>query len=234
MNQLNTLETIKTIYVFPALIGTYLDHSLGQEAPLFAARPVDKRICGRGYNSWRERKALGMPYLKTGKTTPYKKWVNMLERCYRGEKPAYQGCCVCPKWHDYQEFAAWYTTQPYAGMPDAELDKDVLDPLNTLYSPELCCVVPKGINLLFKDSRKRRGQLPKGVSLHQSQRGFVAAISKHGKQVNLGRFRHPIEAFEAYKQARQAYGLELAALYDGLIDPRVITLLRKLSAHIRD
>ncbi|MCY1313459.1 hypothetical protein D9M70_639850 [compost metagenome] len=94
--------------------------------------------------------------------------------------------------------------------------------------------MPKRINLLFKDSRKRRGKLPRGVSEHSSKVGFIANISKYGKLHALGRFDCLFQAFEAYKQARQEYGQELAQLYEGLIDPRVVNALRRLSAHIKD
>lgn len=225
--------TVRTVYVAPCVAGIHLDYSIGEELPLFGP-PLDKPLTyGIGYNSGSRRKAMGMPYFKTGKGTPHKTWSNMMRRNYSSDAKAYQSGRVCMKWHDYQEFAAWYVSQPYAGMPDAELDKDIIDPLNTVYSPEYCCVVPKLVNQIFKDSRKRRGKLPVGVREHPSKVGFLASISMHGKQCGLGRFDCIFEAFDAYKQAREKYGQELAQLYDGLINPRAVDALRRLSAHIR-
>lgn len=234
MQQLSNIDTVQTIYVAPCVAGYHLDYSLGEELPLFAPPANESLTYGIGYNSGHRRKAVGMPYFTTVKGTPFKTWHNMMRRCYNGSQASYEGNRVCRKWLDYQEFAAWYVTQPYAGMPNAELDKDILDPLNTVYSPEYCTVVPKSLNLIFKDSRKLRGRLPRGVYVPSSGSGFAAKISKYGKTTELGRFADPIAAHGAYKQARQAYGQELAELYGGLIDERVIARLKNLSAHIRD
>lgn len=235
MQQHSPFDTVKTIYVAPCVAGIRLDYSLGEELPLFGP-PLDEPLTyGFGYNSGRRRKAMGMPYFKTGKDTPYKAWHNMMRRAYAPNKAsAYENCSVCIKWHDYQEFATWYSVQPYAFEAGAELDKDILDPLNTIYSPENCTVVPKSVNLIFKDSRKLRARLPRGVYVHSSGSGFVARISRYGNATDLGHFDTPTDAFEAYKQARQSYGQELAAFYDGLLDERVISRLKNLSAHIRD
>lgn len=234
MQQHSINDFTRTIRILPCIAGHRLDYTFGEELPLFGA-PKDKKLTyGVGYNSRNRRKALGMPYFKTGKGTPHKTWSNMMRRSYGPKKAAaYEGCSVCIKWWDYQEFAAWYSMQPYAFEADAELDKDILDQLNTTYSPEHCTVVPKSLNLIFKGSRKLRARLPRGIYVHSSGSGFVARISRYGSAKDLGHFDTPIAAFEAYKQARQSYGQELAEFYDGLIDERVISRLKNLSAHIR-
>lgn len=234
MQQLSNIDSIKTIYVAPCVAGYHLDYSLGEELPLFAP-PLDKPLTyGFGYNSGRRRKAMGMPYFKTGKGTPYSTWHNMMRRNYDSDAPAYQGCRVCRKWHDYQEFAAWYSVQPYAFEADAELDKDILDPLNTLYSPEYCSVVPKLINQIFRDTRSRRGKLPIGVSEISAGTGVVATLSMYGKPIELDRLSDITEAFRTYQAAHHEYCLELAEKYDGQLDSRVIARLRTCSRHIRD
>lgn len=235
MNISNTYEHGKTIYVLPQVWGTPLDFTLGEELPLFGPPANDGKICGVGYNSYKRRKALGMPYFKTGPRTPYKRWLNMIQRCYRGEKVAYDGCTVCLKWHDYQEFAAWFTEQPYACESDAELDKDILDRLNTVYSPESCSVVPKVINQVFRNTRSRRGRLPLGVSVAPGGNGFVSVISMFGQRVELGKKCHDIaEAFERYQSAHRAYCAQLADRYESKLDARVLRVLRAHSRHMRD
>jgi hypothetical protein len=215
--------------------GLPLDHYPGEELPLFLPIKGQDLTYGVGYNSYRQRKALGMPYFGSGKKNRCRKaWDNMMRRCYGGRSPAYEGHRVCKSWLDYQEFAAWYHSQPEAYKPKSELDKNILDPLNMIYSPVHCTLVPKQINLLFKDSQKLRGRLPRGVYVHPSGLGFVARLSKNGKPLALGRFDLIEEAFEAFKKARQEYGKELAEQFYGQIDPRVIEILENLSAHIRD
>ncbi|MFO2465687.1 hypothetical protein OOJ96_20115 [Pseudomonas sp. 15FMM2] len=235
MQQHSINDITRTIRVHPCVAGHHLDYTLGEELPLFAP-PKDERLTyGFGYNSGRRRKAMGMPFFKTGKGTPYKTWHNMMRRAYAPKKrPAYEDCSVCRKWWDYQEFAAWYSVQPYAFEDDAELDKDILDQLNTVYSPEHCSVVPKLINQIFRNTRSRRGRLPIGVSVAPSGVGFVSSLSMLGKRVELGKFSDISDAFKAYQSAHSDYCIELAEKYEGQIDERVIQRLRTCSRHIRD
>lgn len=235
MQQQSIYDVTRTILVLPCVAGHRLDYTLGEELPLFGA-PKDKKLTyGVGYNSRDRRKAMGLPYFKTGKGTPHKTWSNMMRRSYGPKKAAaYEGCSVCIKWWDYQEFATWYSMQPYAFEADAELDKDILDPLNTTYSPERCSVVPKLINQIFRDTRSRRGILPIGVSVAPGGVGFVSVLSMLGKPVVLGKFYDITEAFGAYQSAHQAYCNQLADRYESKLDARVINRLRTCSRHIRD
>lgn len=235
MQQHSINDVTRTIHVLPSVAGIYLDYSLGEELPLFGP-PLDEPLTyGFGYNSGHRRKAMGMPYFKTKKGTPYKAWHNMMRRAYDPKKAAaYEDCRVCIKWHDYQEFAAWYSLQPYAFEDDAELDKDILDPLNTTYSPEHCSVVPKLINQIFRDTKSRRGRLPIGVSVASGGVGFVSVLSMLGKRVELGKFDDITKAFKAYQSAQRAYFNRLADSYESRLDAQVIKRLRTCSRHIRD
>ncbi|WP_457265809.1 hypothetical protein [Pseudomonas sp. P5_C3] len=233
MNHSNEQFSIKTVYVHPEFFGLHLDYSLGEEAPLFAPPRDAKLLCGVGYDSAERRKALGMPYHETT-CRSFQRWKDMLNRCYRSGATAYTGCTVCPKWHDFQEFADWFVGQPYASEADMELDKDILDPLNTVYSPEFCSLVPRVINQMFRDTRSQRGMLPIGVTVAARGEGFVSRLSMYGKSVYLGKCHNIIEAFEAYNAARRNYCNELVEKYEGQIDTRVIERLRTSTRHIRD
>jgi hypothetical protein len=233
MTQHSTIDPIKTIRVLPCMAGYHLDYVLGEELPLFAPSTTDTLVCGVGYNSFDRRKAIGLPYHETT-CRSHGRWVDMLRRCYESDAPAYAGCTVCKKWHDFQEFADWFVAQPYANAADAELDKDILDRLNSIYSPEFCSLVPRLINQMFRNTRSQRGRLPIGVKEGPRRKGFTARISKYGKQVHLGTFGDIFSAFEAYKAAYSAYCTEIADEYEGKIDQRVIERLRTCSRHIRD
>lgn len=233
MKHSNEQFNIKTFYVHPEFFGIHLDYSLGEEAPLFSPPRSGRLVCGVGYNSAERRKALGMPHHETT-CRSYQRWKDMLRRCYKSEAITYAGCTVCPKWHDFQEFADWFVSRPYAYEKDMELDKDILDPLNTVYAPEFCSLVPRVINQIFRDTRSQRGRLPIGVTLSTREEGFKSRLSMHGKQVYLGKFRNIIEAFEVYKAAHRTYCNELADTYEGRIDARVIQRLRTCTRHIHD
>lgn len=233
MQQLSNIGTIKTIYVAPCVAGYHLDCSLGEEIPLFAPLQSDTLVLGIGYNSADRRKALGLR-VHEANCRAYRRWLDMITRCYKSGASAYTGCTVCKKWLDFQEFADWFVAQPYASEADAELDKDILDPLNTVYSPEFCSVVPRVINQMFRNTRSQRGTLPIGVTVGSSGKGFVARISKYGKQVYLGKFGDIIAAFETYQAAHSTYCIELTEKYESQLDSRVIARLRTCSRHIRD
>ncbi len=233
MQQLNTIDTIRIIHVLPFVAGLHLNYGLGEELPLFAPPKTDTLVFGVGYNSAARRKALGLPvHEATGR--PHSKWKDMLARCYKAGASAYAGCTVCKKWHDFQEFADWFVSQPYTNAPDVELDKDILDPLNRIYSPEFCSLVPRLVNQMFRDTRSQRGSLPIGVKEGPRGKGFTARLSKYGKQVYLGKFCDIFSAFEACQAAYSAYCSEVANEYEGKVDPRVIERLRARSRQIRD
>lgn len=233
MNQDFINDRVKTIYVLPQLAGIRVDYSLGEEAPLFTPPRDGKLLYGVGYDSAERRKACGMPYHeKTCRS--HRRWVDMLNRCYRSGASAYIGCTVCPKWHDFQEFADWFVNQPYALEEDMELDKDVLDPLNKVYSPEFCSLVPRVINQIFRDTRSQRGKLPIGVTVASREEGFISRLSMYGKSVYLGKCHSIVEAFEVYKAAHRKYCNELADRYERSIDARVVERLRSYTRHIHD
>ncbi|AUR88987.1 hypothetical protein NVP1231O_35 [Vibrio phage 1.231.O._10N.261.49.F8] len=80
-----------------------------------------------------------------GKTTrEYTSWINMISRCYskstQDRHPTYIGCTVCDEWHNYQVFAEWYTNHLPTGIGKFEVDKDIINPGNKIYSPEMCTI----------------------------------------------------------------------------------------------
>lgn len=81
------------------------------------------------------------------KSQAYSAWYNMLLRCYsekhRDKYPTYSDVYVCDDWHNFQNFAKWYTDNKVAGM---ELDKDIKISGNRIYSPEACMFVSQSEN----------------------------------------------------------------------------------------
>jgi hypothetical protein len=58
----------------------------------------------------------------------YRRWLNMMERCYNINAPNYKwygakGVTVEEYFHDYQKFAEWYEANKIAGC---QMDKDIL------------------------------------------------------------------------------------------------------------
>ncbi len=161
-------------------------------------------------------------------------WKNMLKRCYSEvsfkKSPSYEQCLTSETFNDYQQFKTWCNSQLGFGNTGWELDKDILVKGNKIYSEDTCCFVPKEINLLLVKHDKGRGDYLLGVDYHKNRKQFRARCSdKH-----LGWFNTEIEAFHAYKHAKEAYVKELANKWKEQIDPRVYEALMKYEVEITD
>ena len=161
-------------------------------------------------------------------------WKNMLKRCYSEvsfkKSPSYEQCLTSETFNHYQQFKTWCNQQLGFGNTGWELDKDILVKGNKIYSEDTCCFVPKEINLLLVKHDKGRGNYSLGVDYHKSRKQFRARCSdKH-----LGWFNTEIDAFHAYKQAKEAYIKEVANKWKDQIDPRVYEALMKYEVEITD
>ena len=161
-------------------------------------------------------------------------WKNMLKRCYSEvsfkKSPSYEQCLTSETFNHYQQFKTWCNQQLGFGNTGWELDKDILVKGNKVYSEDTCCFVPKEINLLLVKHDKGRGNYSLGVDYHKSRKQFRARCSdKH-----LGWFNTELEAFRAYKQAKEAYIKEVANKWKDQIDPKVYEALMKYEVEITD
>ena len=161
-------------------------------------------------------------------------WKNMLKRCYSEvsfkKSPSYEQCLTSETFNHYQQFKTWCNQQLGFGNTGWELDKDILVKGNKVYSEDTCCFVPKEINLLLVKHDKGRGNYSLGVDYHKSRKQFRARCSdKH-----LGWFNTEIEAFNAYKTAKEDYIKSLANKWKDQIDPKVYDALMKYEVEITD
>lgn len=154
----------------------------------------------------------------------YKRWGSMLMRCYsvkHQEKfPTYKGCFVCEEWLTFSNFKAWMEKQDWEGR---QLDKDVLEVGNKVYSPETCLFVDRKVNLFLVDSKKTRGCFMIGVCLEKVSNKFMATCNDgSGKKKYLGLFDTELEAHLAWLKCKQEIARQLAAEQT---DPRVAKAL---------
>ena len=173
----------------------------------------------------------------------YKCWQNMLQRCYSAkfqEKyPTYKGCSVSDEWLYYPNFKNWYDTNYYEiNNKTSQLDKDVLIKDNKMYSPDTCVFVPQFINKLFTKRQNDRGAFPIGVNYDKASKKYVARLRvfKDGKSVkkHLGYFDTAIEAFEVYKQNKEAYIKEIADEYKDRIPVKLYEAMYSYRVDIND
>ena len=175
-----------------------------------------------------------------GRTTKeYVLWQSMLERCYsdvyKKKKPTYEYCEVSDNFKCYEYFYEWCNKQVGFGNEGWHLDKDLLVKGNKVYSEDSCVFIPSEINLLLVKNTASRGKHLIGVSWHNTNKTFVAQINKNkGKQEKLGSFKTEIEAFNAYKQAKESFVKEQANKWKGKIDDRAYNALMNYTVDIDD
>ena len=171
-------------------------------------------------------------------TKDYQLWNNMLRRCYdekySNKYTTYKDCEVSDNFKYLPYFEEWCSKQTGFYQEGWHLDKDILVRGNKVYSENTCCFVPAEINRLFIKSDAARGDLPIGVNYHKASRKFVAQVSRFKEDIYLGCFNTPDEAFNAYKEAKEAYIKEVAEKWKDQIDPRVYEALMKYRVEITD
>ena len=166
-------------------------------------------------------------------------WRSMLVRCYsdnsKKKSPTYEGCEVSGKFKSYEYFYEWCNKQVGFGVEGFELDKDLLIKGNKVYSENTCVFLPKEINSALTKSTATRGEHPIGVHWHNKGKAFVAQVNRNnGQQEYLGLFNTEIEAFNAYKQAKETFIKEQANKFKSQIDDRAYNALMNYTVEITD
>ena len=172
-------------------------------------------------------------------TKEYELWCNMLRRCYsdnsKKKNPTYEGCEVSDNFKSYEYFYEWCHKQIGFGNKDWQLDKDLLIKGNKVYNENICVFLPKEINSLLTKSAASRGEHLIGVCWSKTHKAFVATVSKNkGKREHLGLFNTELEAFNAYKTAKESFIKEQANKWKGQIDERAYEALMNYTVEITD
>ena len=169
----------------------------------------------------------------------YELWCNMLRRCYsdnfKKKNPTYEGCEVGDKFKSYEYFYEWCHSQVGFANKDWQLDKDLLIKGNKVYNESTCVFIPKDINSLLTKSAASRGEHLIGVCWSKTHKAFRATVRKNkGKQEHLGLFNTEIEAFNAYKKAKESFIKEQANQWKSEIDPRAYNTLMNYEVNSDD
>ena len=174
-----------------------------------------------------------------GNTKEYVLWKHMLQRCYsdvyKKKKPTYESCEVSDNFKYYECFYDWCHKQIGFSNEGWQLDKDLLIKGNKIYSENTCIFIPQEINSLLIKSEATRGEYLIGVSWCNTKKVFVAQVSKNkGKSEHLGFFNAELEAFKAYKEAKESFVKEQANKWKGKIDERAYQALINYTVEITD
>ncbi len=176
-------------------------------------------------------------------TKEYKLWKNMLKRCYsntyKKKKPTYEDCEASENFKYYEYFYEWCNKQIGFGNDGNgnpfQLDKDLLIKGNKVYSEDSCVFLPSEINSLLVKRKASRGKYLIGVYWDKTHKAFIAQVSKNkGKREYLGCFKTELEAFNAYKQAKESFIKEQANKWKSQIDDRAYNALMNYTVEIAD
>ena len=196
--------------------------------------PYSPSVCGVGI--------LGTKYpISEGGvlTKDYELWGSMLVRCYsdtyQKKQPTYKDCEVSENFKYYEYFYEWCQNQIGFGECGFQLDKDLLIKGNKVYSEDSCVFIPREINQVLIKREALRGEHLIGVSWHKRNKAFKATVNKgKGKREHLGLFKTEIEAFNAYKRAKEAFVKEQANKWKDKIDERAYNALMNYEVNIDD
>jgi hypothetical protein len=197
-----------------------------------------------------DRSVFGMGYIGEGKyrvtvngefTAEYMSWASMLKRAYskkfHEKQPTYKDCKVCDAWLNFQNYAEWYDKNYYEiDGYRTDLDKDILQKGNKVYSPDTCVFVPQFINTLFLKRESQRGSLPIGVKIcSNNKKKFEAQCRNNtGKRIYLGLYDTPKEAFQSYKTFKENLIKDTAKEYKGGIPNTLYNAMVTYKVEIND
>ena len=179
------------------------------------------------------------PTINGVNTKEYALWHSMLRRCYsdtyKKKYPTYEGCKVSNKFKNYEYFHEWCNNQIGFSNDGWQLDKDLLTKGNKVYSEDSCIFIPQDINLLLTKCTASRGEHLIGVCWCKQGKAFKARVRRNkGKREHLGYFNTELEAFNAYKTAKESFVKEQANKWKSQIDIRAYNALMNYEVSIDD
>ncbi len=164
-----------------------------------------------------------LPIIMKSDKEIYCVWNGIRQRV--GISLAYLDCTISDNFKNFEFFLSWYRNQ-YGYNLGWEIDKDLLVKGNREYGENTCTLLPREINLALSSQKSSRGELPRGVNSEKAKNNYLARCSVgQNKQVNLGRYSTPEEAFMVYKQFKELVLKSLAFKYKKWLDPKAYQAL---------
>lgn len=183
--------------------------------------PYHPSVYGLGYMGVGDYR----PYLNRVRCKAYTVWLNMLKRSYYTKYAYYADSTVCKEWLSYQVFAEWYYNHPYC-IEGYQLNKNIPDANNRVYSPETCTLVPQQVGNLFrKDCFLESSDSGVGTGINFTYNRYVVHIGS----TEVGRYRTLELAVSARALYRAEYILALANKFKEVMAPEVYEAMSLLA-----
>ena len=190
-------------------------------------------VCGVGFNDGTR------PAVIDGKRTKeYSLWNAMLRRCYskksQEKSPTYSSCTVSENFKSYSYFYDWCQNQIGFGFDGYQLDKDLINKGNKVYSEDVCVFVPSHLNAILLNVKSRRGDFPIGITFCKRKKLYQARVQTLEGRVYCGRRKNINDAFLLYKEEKEKYIRTIAEKYRMDVDSRVYNSLMQYTVSIDD
>lgn len=160
----------------------------------------------------------------------YTTWVHIIQRCYDPKRleefNSYAGCSVCDEWKYFSKFDSWFNSNYREGF---QLDKDIIKQGNKIYCPDFCRYVPLPINILLTHKKKKKSNLPTGVTFSKQTNTYTASYRNKGQQLKFSGFKTSEEAHKKYIELKEKHIKSIANEYfsEGLIGDDIYLALLK-------
>lgn len=203
-------------------------------------RSRTKLIYGVGVNDFDKSISIGSSI----SINEYNLWYKMLNRCYSEKyhikRPTYKECYVEEYLYSFTNFYNFiHKLKGYGELDNNgkvfQLDKDIIFKNNKCYSRESICFIPQEINTFLTKNNVKRGEYLIGVYYDNRVNGYYYSyIQLDNKRKHLGSFKTEMEAFQAYKEAKEQQAKVLAERWKDKIDERVYNALMNYKVEITD
>lgn len=151
----------------------------------------------------------------------YVAWKNILTRAfdhsYISKFPTYHNVTVCAEWMVFSSFLVWWKQNYKTGW---QLDKDLIQLGNRVYSPSTCVYIPSWINS-FTLSGKKNLSTGKVGACYCKKRGKFTSTYSHplsGQKIRTGYFNSEYEARYYWLKQKANLAFELKQLMDDIDD----------------
>lgn len=149
-------------------------------------------------------------------TREYNAWHHMLQRCnskkFKEKNITYKDCCISEEFLNFQLYAKFYNENKWTDSLNLIPDKDIKTKGNKIYSRDTILLVDARINSLFTQRKNGRGKYPIGV-VKKGNKFHSRMSDGNGNMTFLGAYNTEVEAFYAYKKAKEEFIKQIADYY---------------------
>lgn len=144
-------------------------------------------------------------------TKYYSIWAHFIKQLYDEDGKRIGKYSISEKWHNFQSFAEWCDKNYREHW---ELDTNILENDDFVYSEINCCFAPRVLKtLFFKNGYK---------NIRRFKNKFQPRLFKFGKELRLGSFTSLTEAKNVLQKEKDSLKIETILMYKQDLDERIV------------